>query len=178
MLAVIEIGAAGAEVERLAQHVEDALGDLLRAALDQHDELVAAEAADRVGLAQHAGDPRGDDAQQLVADRVAEGVVDALEAVEVDEHRRRLGAAAAGVGEHLLGAVHDQRAVGQAGERVVQRLVAQLAGLLLDHPQRAGAAAGQHLHEEEREQADASQITSTSRGLDLGVGDAGRLGAR
>ena len=68
------------------------LGDLLRAALDEHDELVAAEAADRVGLAQHVGDPRRDVAQQLVADRVAERVVDALEAVEVDEHRRRVDA--------------------------------------------------------------------------------------
>ena len=60
---------------------------------------------------------------------------------------------AAGVDEHLLGAVHDQRAVRQSGERVVQRLVAQLAGLLLDHPQRAGAAAGQDLDEHEREQS-------------------------
>ena len=145
-----------------------------RAALDEHDELVAAEPADRVGLAQDAGDPCGDDAQQLVADRVAEGVVDALEAVEVDEHRRRVGAVAAGVDEHLLGAVHDQRAVRQPGERVVQRLVAQLAGLLLDHPQRAGAAAGQHLHEPEGEQAHHEPDHEHERGLHAGGGEARR----
>ena len=154
MLAVIVIGLPVPRSNGSLQHADDPLGDLLRSALDQHDELVAAEAADRVGLAQDVADPGRDDAQQLVADRMAEGVVDALEAVEVDEHRGRLGAGVARVGEHLLGAIHDQRAVGEAGERVVQRLVAELAGLLLDHPQRAGAAAGQHLHEHEGEQAE------------------------
>src|SRR4051812_34576732 len=86
--------------------------------------------------------------------RVAERVVDALEAVEIDEHGRRARALAAGAGEHLLGALHDQRAVGEPGERVVERLVAELAGLLLDHAQGARPPAGQHLHEQEGEQAD------------------------
>ena len=53
-----------------------------------------------------------------------ERVVDLLEAVEVDEQRRALGAAPAGPGEHLLDAVEDERAVREPGERVVQRLVA------------------------------------------------------
>ena len=120
----------------------------------------------------------GDDAQQLVADGVAEGVVDALEAVEVDEHRRDVGAAVVtGVQEHLLGAVHDQRAVREAGERVVQRLVAELAGLLVDHLQRAGAAAGEHLHQDEREQAEREPDDEHERGLHLGIADAGGLGA-
>ncbi len=61
--------------------------------------------------------------QQLVAGLVAERVVDLLEAVEVDEQRRALGAAPAGAREHLLDPVEDQRPVGQTGERVVQRLV-------------------------------------------------------
>ena len=148
------------------------------AALDEHDELVAAEAPDRVALAQHAADPRRDAAQQLVADGMAEGVVDALEAVEVHEHRRRLGAAAAGVDEHLLGAVHDQRAVREPRERVVQRLVAQLAGLLLDHPQRAGAAAGQHLDEPEGQQAHDEPDQQHERGLDARGGEPGRRRAR
>ena len=70
----------------------------LGAALDEHDELVAAEPADRVALAQDAGEPGGDAAQQLVAGGVAEGVVDVLEAVEVDEQRRRLDAVRGGRG--------------------------------------------------------------------------------
>ena len=68
--------------------------------------------------------PGGDRLQQLVAGLVAERVVDLLEAVEVDEERGGLGAAAPGAGEHLLDAVEDQRAVGQPGQRIVQRLVA------------------------------------------------------
>ena len=39
--------------------------------------------------------------------------------------------------EHLLGAVEHQHAVRQPGERVVQRLMAQLSGLLVDQPERA-----------------------------------------
>ena len=51
-------------------------------------------------------------------------VVDVLEAVDVDEQRAghpvRL---ACGAPEQLFGAVEHQRAVGQPGEHVVQRLV-------------------------------------------------------
>ena len=56
--------------------------------LEQDDELVAAEARRGVGGA-HAPDqpPRGL-AQELVAGRVAEAVVDVLERVEVDEQDR------------------------------------------------------------------------------------------
>ena len=169
--------AAGrAEVERLAQHGEDARGHQLGLALDEHDELVAAEAADRVAVAQHAADPPGHRAQQLVAHGVAERVVDPLEAVEVDEHRRRLGAVAPGAGEHALGPVHDQRAVGQPGQRVVQRLVAQLAGLLLDHPQRARPAEREHLDEQEGEQPDDEPADEHERGLHAGRRQPGRRG--
>ena len=62
--------------------------------------------------------------QETVAGVVPEGVVDLLEAVEIDEQRRAVGAAPAGPGEHLLHPVEDQGAVGEPGERVVQRLVA------------------------------------------------------
>jgi len=67
-------------------------------AAEQHDELVAALAAHvafrrvsagrpcRLLDAQHPRETLRDDAQQLVADGVAERVVDALELVEVEEH--------------------------------------------------------------------------------------------
>ena len=48
--------------------------------------------------------------QQLVAGRVAEGVVDLLEVVEVDEHRRRPGPGPAGTGPASARPVLDQRA--------------------------------------------------------------------
>ena len=56
-----------------------------------HDgEFVAAEAGHRVGAAHHALQALGHRAQQRVADRMAERIVDALEAVEIEEHDREL----------------------------------------------------------------------------------------
>jgi hypothetical protein len=52
----------------------------------QHDrELVAAQAGERVLVAQQPGHARTDLAQDLVAGMVAERVIELLEAVEVDE---------------------------------------------------------------------------------------------
>ena len=61
----------------------------------RHDdgELVAAEAGNRVELPDAAAQPVGDDLQQLVADRMSERVVDALEMIEVEaQHRQALAA--------------------------------------------------------------------------------------
>ena len=52
----------------------------------QHGELVAAEPGDGDVGAGRQLEPVGDLAQQLVADVVSEGVVDRLEAVQVDDH--------------------------------------------------------------------------------------------
>ena len=52
----------------------------------EHAELVPAEPRDRVALAEAVGKAEADLLQQLVAAGVAKGVVDLLEAVEVDEH--------------------------------------------------------------------------------------------
>ena len=61
--------------------------------------------------------------QQQVADRVAERIVDVLEAVEVEEQHRELAAPAMRAGDRLSDAVGQQRAIGQAGQRVVVRHV-------------------------------------------------------
>jgi hypothetical protein len=84
-----------------------------------HHELVAADAADGVADAQLVHQPRGDFLQQLVADRVAERVVDGLEAIQVDEHHRGALAVAVAERERLREAVLQQAAIGQRGERVV-----------------------------------------------------------
>ena len=95
-------------------------------AVDEHDELVAAQAADAVALT-HGRRPIGPSRpQKLVARSVTERVVDALEAVEVDEEGGRRHIGAAGPGQHLLGAVEDQAPVGQAGKGIVQGLEADL----------------------------------------------------
>ncbi len=112
------------QFEWLLERGQQSLGDQLGARCQRHpfgddDELVAAQAPERVDVAHDALQARGDGAQQLVADAVTERVVDALEVVEVDEQRRHRRLAAARAHQHLLHAVEDQRTVGQARERVV-----------------------------------------------------------
>ncbi len=69
--------------------------------------------------------------EEFVAGAVAEGVVDVLEVVEVEEERGDVRVLASGARQHSVDAVEDQCAIGQSGERVVQRLVLQLIGSLL-----------------------------------------------
>ena len=84
-----------------------------------HDgELVAAEPADGIDLADAGLQPLGDGAQQFVADRMAERIVDLLEMIDVDREHGK-AAAAAHVGDRLLDALAEHHAIGQAGERVV-----------------------------------------------------------
>lgn len=93
------------DVERLVEPLEHALGDPhgIVGAVDlaQHDrELVAAETrqgrgrtfvvqpGDDVGIAQTVDEALGEPPQQAVARVVTEGVVDQLEAVEIEEQER------------------------------------------------------------------------------------------
>ena len=117
--------------DRLVDRLRDALGDadrLVRAVelLADDEELVAAEPRDRVAGAHRVVQPRRQRDEQLVARLVAERVVDELELVEVGEQHRDRAAVAAPPGERALEPVERERAVGQAGERVVQRAVADL----------------------------------------------------
>jgi hypothetical protein len=131
-----DAGAAGerqvvaVDVHRQADLVDDALHRaedhfLAGVVVEDHHELVAAQARHRVALAQHRAQPLGHALQQLVAHAVAEAVVDELEVVQVDEHHRH-GARRALREHRLAHPVVQQVAVGQAGERVVVRLVLEL----------------------------------------------------
>ena len=73
-----------------------------------------------------ASQPRRDRLQELVADAMAEGVVDVLESVEIDEQDGNRHLASAGSGKHLLGPVEDQGSVRQPGQRVMDRLITDL----------------------------------------------------
>ena len=73
----------------LQRHVVEAAGGDDR-------EFIATEPRHQVVAAQRAGDALRDIADQFVADRVAERVVDVLEVVEVDVEHRRGRAAVAG----------------------------------------------------------------------------------
>ncbi|MNC25568.1 hypothetical protein D3C75_736590 [compost metagenome] len=91
----------------------------------QQHELVAAEAGEGVARADLRAHALGDLHQHLVADRVAQGVVDRLEAIEVDQHDRQFPRIAPGDLAALQQAVFQQRTIGQAGEHVVASVVGQ-----------------------------------------------------
>ena len=105
--------------------------------------------------------PLPDDGEDAVAGCVPVGVVDRLEAVDVDVERRGDAIRMAPVaGQQLLGAVEHECAVRQPGQPVVQRLVAELAGLLLDQLQRPRAPRRedeQQQAEQQAERADADR---------------------
>jgi hypothetical protein len=85
-------------------------------------------------LADGTGQPRRHPGQELVARRVAQGVVDVLEVVQIQEEDGHRGVLASGPGQHLVDPVEDQGPIGQVGERVVEGQVVELAGALVDQP--------------------------------------------
>ena len=112
----------------------------------QHRELVATEAGQRVLRPDAGAQPVGDAHQQLVADLVAEAVVDQLEPVQVEEqHRASARRVVLQPDQRRLEPAHEEDAVVQPGQPIVMRVVNQLR---LDPPalghlllQRAGAVA-------------------------------------
>ena len=87
------------QLEWRAEQLQHALGHgdrvlLVGDVLAQDRELVATEAGDRLVPAQRVAQPLGDRQDQLVAGRMAEAVVDDLEAVEVEEQHRDMAAGA------------------------------------------------------------------------------------
>ena len=95
--------------------------------VEQHGELVAADTRAHVALTHERRNMRCDPAQQLVAHGVAVAVVDQAEALQVDrEHRELAQVAAPALGQRAVGVLDEHRAVGQAGEAVVQRVVHEL----------------------------------------------------
>ena len=114
--------------------------------LDQHRELVPPQPCDRVPGAEARLEPPREGDEHLVPGHVPEAVVDHLELVEVDvEDRERIVVAPPAAGEGLAQAVAEQRAVGEAGQRVVERVVEEPFLRLLaagDVGQGAGHAVG------------------------------------
>src|SRR5690606_13601368 len=110
-------------VRDAAHHVEHLCGDDLcfpaREVLQQHDELVAAEAGDDVVAAYGPANLPRSGLQQLVAGGMAAGVVDILELVEIDEEQRAV-ALPGGTRLDLRLELRDEAmAVEQAGQRIV-----------------------------------------------------------
>ena len=104
-------------VDDFLRHVAERVAVLV--AGDDHLELVAAQTPAAPMAVDRALEPLGDLLEQRVARRVAERIVDMLEAVEI-EHQHRAGAlASAGRGEDLLQCLAHLHAVGETGERII-----------------------------------------------------------
>ncbi len=109
--------------KRLQKRLRDDLAAVSIGRVEQHGELVAAEARRCVRRAHRPLDTTTDLGEHVVADRVAERVVDRLEVVEIDEqHRSRTVAAC----HHRFDPLGEEGTVRQSGEYVVEGLVAQL----------------------------------------------------
>ena len=93
-------------------------------ALQQDRELISAETRDRVLGPDGRDESPTHFHEILIASRVAEGVVDALEVVAVQVQDAVL--LVAGIGGGALHPVAEEVPVGEAGERVVKGLVGQL----------------------------------------------------
>ena len=94
---------------------------------DQHNELVAADAGDGLVIAQPGAQPFGNLLQEQVANLVAPGVVDALEAVQVDEQYCHPAVVPVRILALPSQSFAEQQAVGKAGEHIVPVLVGKFA---------------------------------------------------
>lgn len=133
ILAVVGIN-ADADAGRQPQHViahaagsadrgDDLAGDMgrircLRYLGKQDQELVAAMAADRVRFAHRRHQAKRHQLQHLISGRMAQGVVDFLEMVDVQEQQCQAGSMAPGDGDGLGETVEQQQAVGQRGQHI------------------------------------------------------------
>jgi hypothetical protein len=117
--------------ERPGQPLQDALGhlgdvDVVAGVLDEHGELVAAEAGHGVAGPHARVEPLRDLDEEPVAGGVAEAVVDLLEAVQVEEEDGHRGRLPLGPLEGVVDPVLEQGPVGQRGQGVVEGLVDEL----------------------------------------------------
>ncbi len=140
--------------ERPHQVAKNLLGHIDRAVqrhfpggpwLQQQGELVATHAGHGVVVIDTAQQALGHVLEHTVAGGVAEGVVDRLETVQVEEHQHHPGLLPLGLLQRVVQAVLEQRAVGQVGQGVVvrQAVDALLAGLALADVGEEAHVAGQ-----------------------------------
>ena len=134
--------------DRLPDPLGDPLGAREPAVLQQQAELVAAQAPQRIAGAHPLVHHLAELPQQLVACQVAAGVVDLLEAVQIQEAHGMLGAAVGGARHRADEPLLEFGAVDESGERIVGRLVGELprdqarVGHVAGHDGRAGDRPG------------------------------------
>ncbi len=115
----VELEGPRQRLGQAARQRDDVLG--LLNFLGHDRELVAAETAHRVDVADGVAQAPRDLDQQEIAHGMTERVVDLLEPVEVDAQHRDAGPSALGAHERALQAIVEQEPVRQIGQRVVMR---------------------------------------------------------
>ena len=125
------------KAEGLPEQVENVLGHRCRIlaplqCLDDEDEFIAAQAGDGILRTHCLFQPFGDPLQKEVTHGVAHGVVDVLEAIQIEEQHGGPGPLTLGTQDCLLQAVVEQQPVGEFGQRVVVRQMGELVLGLLD----------------------------------------------
>src|SRR6185437_156336 len=93
----------------------------------EHAKLVSAQAGDGIAVADRIAQDLGDFAQHAVARKVAAGVVDDLEPIEVEITQHVLALAAVAALRRLLQTPLELAAVDEARERIVRGLIRHLA---------------------------------------------------
>ncbi len=130
------------DVERLLKSLGDAVeaaggdevcGEVAGEIGGDDDELVSAETGEGIWGADDVAEAAGDVLEKLVADVVTEGVVDLLEAVEIDHEERGAGVVVLGLEDRCGQAVFEETAVGKASEMVVEGVPLVAGDALLEH---------------------------------------------
>ena len=166
--ASVDLDRRAVDTERPAQRVpqpsDERAGAVVASGDDREDdELVAADASNRVRLADDRLEAAREGLQHDVAGSVTPDVVDVLEAVEIDDDERERLARTARSAECLLDAVVEEGAVGKIGEWVAKRFGMSSPEPPVEHDTRRGRDEGaddenrdhvvDRLPEDRREQA-------------------------
>jgi hypothetical protein len=118
-----------ADINRRCQRLERAFGDSGRVSrridsLQEKRELVAAESSHRILGSGARRESPGNGDQELVAGRVTETVVDDAKVVEVQQHDRERRRAAFRSTSRAIESLHEEQAIRESRQCIVQRLVA------------------------------------------------------
>ncbi|MNO99281.1 hypothetical protein D3C76_910470 [compost metagenome] len=135
------------ELEGLLHRINDILRQCcsladLRALLGEYGKLVATQASQGHAATEQRLETLAHHFEQLITDIVPKAVVDALEMVQVQQQQGTTALVGLGRGQRLFGAVVEQQAVRQVGERIMMGQVGQLALAVLD---RADIAEHRHI---------------------------------